>query len=333
MKQIEQLLFLISNKKDVIVKTEYNTKMNNELFYEVGRLLMALYLTSNHSSKIKLKYCDNNIYICIKNESDLSRCINEVTAEEITRDLISKSVYNIEFLPDNIKAINMQKLSYIKEGFQQAYNECINSKIRWIKHLETRDERYGELINNINMLNINDLNKQLRLLDIRFNSIVVNDEKNIWDGKDSVESYCKVLDKYIQDAVIGMGENGLELMWMESDNGIIRPTMLDNVYMGLVLSYIYYITQNKYYYQSVIQTLNPVITYFNNNEARDEVIMLIIYFINKISPYNKLDFIINKYINKSILDGKYTNNEDEVIDIILQIINDKCIEKLSKIIL
>lgn len=333
MKQIEQLLFLISNKKDVIVKTEYNTKMNNELFYEVGRLLMALYLTSNHSSKIKLKYCDNNIYICIKNESDLSRCINEVTAEEITRDLISKSVYNIEFLPDNIKAINMQKLSYIKEGFQQAYNECINSKIRWIKHLETRDERYGELINNINMLNINDLNKQLRLLDIRFNSIVVNDEKNIWDGKDSVESYCKVLDKYIQDAVIGMGENGLELMWMESDNGIIRPTMLDNVYMGLVLSYIYYITQNKYYYQSVIQTINPVITYFNNNEARDEVIMLIIYFINKISPYNKLDFIINKYINKSILDGKYTNNEDEVIDIILQIINDKCIEKLSKIIL
>lgn len=333
MKQIEQLLFLISNKKDVIMKTEYNTEMNNELFYEVGRLLMALYLTSNHSSKIKLKYCDNNIYICIKNESDLSRCINEVTAEEITRDLISKSVYNIEFLPDNIKAINMQKLSYIKEGFQQAYNECINSKIRWIKHLETRDERYGELINNINMLNINDLNKQLKLLDIRFNSIVVNDEKNIWDGKDSVESYCKVLDKYIQDAVIGMGENGLELMWMESDNGIIRPTMLDNVYIGLVLSYIYYITQNRYYYQSVIQTLNPVINYFNNNEARDEVIMLIIYFINKISPYNKLDFIINKYINKSILDGKYTNNEDEVIDIILQIINDKCIEKLSKIIL
>lgn len=342
MKKIEQFLFLIDNNKNnenIKVIMEYdsdNTNMNNKLFLEFGKFLMILYLTNNHLNKNDIKYFDSNIYIELRNVNNTSSYIKDITAENIIKDMISKSVYNIEFLPKNIEKINKEQLSYIKEGFKKLYNECINYKIRWIKYLEKREECYYVLINNINMLNVNDLSRQLKLLDIRFDSLVEvgNEEANYLCGEiESIENYCKVLDVYIQDAIIGMGDNGMELMWMENDNKVIKPTMLDNIYLGLILSYTYFVSKNKYYYQSLIQTLNPVITYFNNNEVHDETILLSIFIINKISPYNKLDSIVKKYFNSYNLILNNICNTENLIKIALKIINEKCINKVANIIL
>ncbi len=342
MKKIEQLLFLIDNNKkneDIKLTMEYdsdNTNMNNKLFLKFGKFLMILYLTNNHLNRNDIKYSNSDIYFKLRNVNNTSSHIKDITAENIIKDMISKSVYNIEFLPKNIERINKEQLYYIKEGFKKSYNECINYKIRWIKYLEKRDECYYVLINNINMLNVNDLNRQLKLLDIRFDSIVEagNEEANYLYGEiESIESYCKVLDVYIQDAIIGMGDNGMELMWMENDNKVIKPTMLDNIYLGLILSYTYFVSKNKYYYQSLIQTLNPVVTYFNNNEVHDETILLIIFVINKISPYNKLDSIVKKYFNSYNLILNNIYNTENLIKIALKIINEKCINKVANIIL
>ncbi len=342
MKKIEQLLFLIDNNKnneDIKFTMEYDsnsTNMNNNLFLEFGKFLMILYLTNNHLNINDIKYFDNNIYIELKNVNDTKSHIKDITAENIIKDMISKSVYNIKFLPKNVERINNEQLSYIKAGFKKSYNECINYKIRWIKYLEKRDECYYVLINNINKLNVKDLNRQLKLLDIRFGSLVEvgNEEANYLCGEiESIESYCKVLDVYIQDGIIGIGDNGMELMWMENDNKVIKPTILDNIYLGLILSYTYFISKNKYYYQSLIQTLNPVITYFNNNEVHDENILLIMFIINKISPYNKLDSIMKKYFNHYNLILNNIYNTENLIKIALKIINERCINKVTNIIL
>lgn len=328
---------LNKGSKDLNLKIkfgEYNidSELDENMFLRSGYILMILYiLNANFNGEIK--YNEGIFYIKDIEKSNTKFIDSKV--ENIIEDIINKSIYYKSFLPNYNEEDTAKNIKDIETGFERAYKFFIDKKQDLIKDLDPN--KNIELINMLKILSYNDLEMQRKFLRIKFrypneDNLLLNKLKGYENCDNSfVESSCKFLDSILEKSIIGMDKHGLEMMWIQYDNGKIVPTKFNNIYIAIYLKFISMIEDNKYYLESAKQTINPLLS----EEYQLSMELFKILYLNK----NFLDYDgVKEYIrkNESLAESiSYEDKEKLTIDTekkAMKFIKDKTFNVLDNII-
>lgn len=272
-------------------------------FFNSGKLLALLYLFNiNNLSKSDISYHKGTFYI--KNPFDKvqyntllkSDCIN------IAKNIISNSVYYKEFFPPEILYVSSKNYENIENGFKSQYTLLLKNKLSLIKLIKNyeMDAYLSQVINNLNMLNYNDLNRQLTLLQIRFKKNI----NGIANNPDLTSNVYSIADSLIENSIIGIYKNEIEITWIRYSKKQIKPLNQNNIYISFFFAYLSKEEDNKYYLQLALQALPPAVRYFSVNVNKQprayNDFIYIIYFLNSITNSSVIkDFITANNINLS----------------------------------
>lgn len=331
---------------------DFESEFDCDIFFKAGQLLMFLYvLNIKNVSRENIKYRNNKFYIYmpINNSNEIN--IKKITAENIIINLIDKSTYNQEFLPEYLENINKENLFQIERGFELTYKLFIDEKINLINFLNKYviKNSYINLIENIQLLNPHDLNIQLKFIRLKFQRelITIKSLKKLISQKNNhanfIESSRNVLDILIKNSIISLDENGIELMWIGYTNNKLEPTRYKNIYIAILLSYIGKTMSEKYYLQAAKQSLNPLLMDLVDstidykkicgNEYYD--VLKLLFLLNNYIEFEELDNFIEKnpsLFNLISLEDKLKcNSETETF--ILEYIYNKSLDLLNSLIL
>lgn len=325
--------------KKLIVKNTFKNEFiyDNFIFFNLGQLLSLFYLFNiNTLNRKNITYVNRTFFIKdLFNKKDI---INTIDSDcmFIAQNIIDKSVYNIEFLPSELKINNNYEYNYIKSGFIETYTALLNNKIYLTKLLQNynNEELFTNTINNLRSLNYNDLNKQIKLLDIKLknNYSNYNSKKEEFvcskiNSRDFIDLGCHIADDLIENSIIGIHNNDIEITWIGYIDENIQPLFYKNIYISLFLSYLYQNTDKKYYLQASIQSLNPALRYLNYNEKDENHLSILnsLYTLNSILDIPALNNFIN--LNSSLLkkyniNSSHKNNMNKyLLDISIKTIN------------
>lgn len=312
----------------VFCENDIDSIIDKDIFFKSGCLLMLLYIFNcDLGDDIKYKY--GSFYV--KNIKVKKYILYDGRVENIINNIIEKSVYSKRFLPLINKEVIYKNFKDIELGFSNAYNIFINNKLEIIKVLDINED--VSLINMLKILNLNDLNRQLKFLRFKFKYPYRKDSlinqliqyKNI--DKSFIDISCVFLDNFIKKSIIGVNKYGMETMWIQENKGSLTPSKYNNIYIYIYLKCIGEITNNKYYLEIAKQTLNPLLeecTIKYTDESEEYWNMLkFIYFNSEFIEYDNIKiFIENNKENISTVSledkGKYIiDNKQKLIDIIL----------------
>lgn len=299
-----------------LVNKKVSSKLDNNIYFSLGYLIMYLYIAQiRNCSRDCIKYINKTIYITNKKECK-NGLIDSATSEKIINNLIEKSVYNIEFLPEEVISISREEVFEIINGFREAYNLVIKEKCNLIDYIYSidKDKEYVELINFIKLLNPRDLEMQIKFIMLKHN---FNKKKK----KSFDYNNFKKIDNCISSGVIGVSDIGLELMWIEYYRGELQPTKYRNIYIAILFAYISKKTNNSYYLKSAQYTVNPIITYLKENRELENIneyeLISSMYLLNEYIEYEVLDNFIkensHKFNNFNLKSNEDNNDKKEYI--------------------
>ncbi|PRR79657.1 hypothetical protein [Clostridium vincentii] len=339
----------VSNTKEIV------SKVDNNMFFKAGQLLMFFFITNvNNLRRENIKYDKETFYIINSPVNKIDEnYIKSPTSENIIVDMIYKSTYNKEVLPIEVESISRENLHELKRGFELTYKTMINEKINLINFLQKCELKnsYLNLIKDIKLLNPHELNVQLQFIELRYSKNLIKNEllEKVISCKDNYDEFIsassELLDLFIKNAIIGFGENGLELMWIGYIDESLEAIKYRNIYIAIFFEYIGEVTSNKYYLQATKHSVNPLLTYINNlnddeklvyNEEYYEMLKLL-YLLNDSIELNyiELDKVIQKntktFSSMALREKiRYSSNTDKII---LEFIQNKSLDVLHSVIL
>ncbi|MBW9173998.1 hypothetical protein [Clostridium estertheticum] len=328
------------------------SKVDNNMFYEAGKLLMLFFIVNvNNLQRKNIKYAKETFYIINSPVNNIAEnYIKNPTSENIITDIIYKSTYNKEVLPIEITSVTSENLNELKKGFELVYKTIINEKTNLINFLQKCEFRknYLTLIKDIKLLSPHDLKVQLQFIELKYSKNLIKNEllekviccKNNYD--EFISASNEFLDLLIENATIGFGENGLELMWIGYIDERLEAIKYKNIYIAIFFAYIGKVTANKYYLQTTKHCVNSLLTNVNDDEKllyNDEYyeMLKLLYLLNNSMEldYKALDKVIEK--NTKLFDLidfkseiKYSSNKDEIM---LEFICNKSLDILHFVIL
>lgn len=339
----------VTNTKEIV------SKVDNNMFYEAGKLLMVFFIVNiNNLQRKNIKYAKETLYIIDSPVNKIAEnYIKKPTSENIIADIILKSTYNKEVLPIEVASVTRENLDELKKGFELVYKTIINEKINLMNFLEECGPKniHSNLIKDIKLLSPHDLKVQLQFIELKYSKNLIQNELlgKVICCKDNYDEFISAstefLDLLIENATIGFGENGLELMWIGYIDERLEAIEYKNIYIAIFFEYIGKVTGNKYYLQATKHSINPLLSYINNlNDDEEKLIyndeyyemLKLLYLLN---DSMKLDYIeLNKAIQKNtklfasmdLKDGiNYNSNKDEIM---LEFIFNKSLELLHFVI-
>lgn len=333
---VNYLNYLRDQKKLIINKNKnIETKVDEEMFFHSGKLLaILLILKEVNFSRHNIKYRNKMFFIqkAEYNKNLLNKKI--VTSKNIIEDIIKNSVYNIEFLPYEIRNINFKNVYEIKRGFICEYKILIKNKIKLTQLLE-KEKNYDYVIEALKLLNPKDLNFQSRLIELRF-GINFNRCRQISKIREEIVNkniftdFCKrYIDKYINYGIIGIGKYGMELMWIAYYNKKLGPLNYRNIYMSLLLAYLGDKECNKYYLQSANYAINSVLSYADEYKSELKKYIDVLELLNKYLKNKNLNLYIRSNLKRKVAENEYIIDYNKKI---LKSINNS-LEVLEKIVL
>ncbi|MBU3093845.1 hypothetical protein KPL35_17585 [Clostridium sp. CF011] len=296
-----------TNTKEIV------SKVDNNMFYEAGKLLMVFFIVNiNNLQRKNIKYDKETFYIINSSVNKIAENhIKKPTSENIIADIILKSTYNKEVLPIEVASVTRENLDELKKGFELVYKTIINEKINLINFLENCEPKniHSNLIKDIKLLSPHDLKVQLQFIELKYSKKLIENEllekviccKNNYN--EFISASTELLDLLIENATIGFGENGLELMWIGYIDERLEAIKYKNIYIAIFLAYIGKITANKYYLQATKQSVNSLLTYVNDDEEKliynDEYyeMLKLLYLLNDSMELGYIE--LNKAIQKN----------------------------------
>lgn len=330
--------------KKLLIKNKFKNEFiyDNFIFFNLGQLLSIFYLFNiNNLIRKDITYSNGTFFI--KDLFNKKTIVNTMDSDcmLIAQNIIDKSIYNKEFLPDQIKINNYYEYNDIKSGFVETYTNLLNNKIYLTKLLQNynNENLLIDIIDNLRSLNYNDLNRQIKLLDIKFKNDYSNfdskKEEFIYseiNSKNFIDLGCYIADDLIENSIIGIHNNDIEITWIGYIDNNIQPLFYRNIYVSLFLSYLYQNTDKKYYLQASIQALKPALRYLNNYNKKDEHYLNILkslYTLNSMLDITTLKNFIN--LNSRLL-KKYniSSSSPKNIDKYLLDISIKTISNIIK---
>lgn len=344
-----------------------SSKLQEKNFYlNSGKLLALLYILNINNIKQEhiVAKGENPIILNFDNISDI-KPINSFFCDEIANAIISNSVYNIEFLANNRPKLNDEYIECIKSGFQLVYNIVLENKIHLINLINDSMTHNQYLVSNvicrIQMLNIQDMKRQLSFINARFskkhhyknNIYFSSNELNVdLNSKNLLTVACNIGDYIIQKGIIGYKDSNIERTWIDTlENGVVS-IIGNNLYEGnngiaLFLAYLGVVSDKDYFVNSALEAMIPVTRYVANINKNTEFSLSgfkgvsgIFYTLSKLykltGKENIKDFIKNNIsILYKLIDDKCINVIDGsagVIPILICIYNDIDDKELKTII-
>lgn len=320
--------------------------INEDIFFEFGQLLMLFYVFNlDNICKKNIKYSNNTFYI---NEKVIEVKIrNELlsSSEDIVNFIIDKSVYKKILTLGELKYVNKEHLKDIQDGFKTAYDILIDMKFQLINYIKSFKCDLSDVIENINFLNPNDLELQIKLIEISLSNYYspnkVNDSKRFIE--DNISYASEVLDKYIDKAIYGIGSYGIELMWIGKFDKTIKPTIGINIYVSVLLAYIGEVKEDRYYIQAAKYSINPLLKYLdkkkkNISEVKENKefidLLTLLYLLNSYIDFSELDKFIKENLELfSLVRSKDKTKYDlKIEENILEDIKYKALDKIECII-
>ena len=280
--------------------------VNSDLYYDSGELLMLFYVFNlSNLEPTNIAFSNNTFYFNKQlNLQKTESSITLMTSENIINDIIRKSVYFKESLPKAYLNTSSKDLTYLKNGFENAYNSFITNKMDIIEYLSSLGikNQYPHLFNKLKILNPQDLSMQLHFIDLKYTNTIPKNivNRNISIYEDNLNSFfidnLYYLDLLIKNGIIGSGENGLEIMWLGYLKDTIQPIKEKNIYIALLFVYASRLAKNKYYLESAKNCINPVLQYIKNNiklyTSESSIIIKLLYALNYMINFDNL----NKFI-------------------------------------
>lgn len=312
--------------------TSNSSDLNDNIFFQAGQLLMFFYIFNIQNLKRNnIKYFNNTFYINDLLFSQIDEIhTNHITSEDIINYMIENSIFTKEVLPLNILDINDVNLNILKEGFKLTYETLIDEKINILHFLNNNlpKNQYPYLFNTLKILSPHDLSIQLEFINLKYrkciskNKILIDLLNTSNDYFTFIQTATKYLDIFTQNAFIGSGDYGIELMWIGFINNRLQPIKEKNIYISLLFAYIGKLTDNTYYIQTAKHAIHPLLKYldFKNKLSKEDANELIhlLYLLNFYIHFDTL----NKFItdNNNLFDSispntklKYSSSPDEVI--------------------
>lgn len=289
-------------------------KYDDLLFFKSGQLLFLFYIFNiNYLERNKIKYNNNIFYVLdLFNSEYLIEDLSIYDCESIAWDFINHSAYNINFLPVEVTYITNNQILEIQSGFRLAYDILLKEKIDILNTLESSENTifFTNLIKNLKLLNQNDLDKQLKFINIRYKNQynLENPLSNDYlEYHEFIKSQKKFTPNLIQNAIIGIDNGDFAVTWMGFIENKVIPLGYRNIYIALYLGYLSNNIDNKHYLQSCIQAVNTSIKDFNLNKKKLlkpskkielSKILYVFYILNKLISYERLNSFILE--NKSL---------------------------------
>lgn len=262
----------------------------------------------------------------------------DLSSSSIAQDILDRSVYSIEFLPENKKPLNKNQINYIKSGFEYMYRVMVNNKVELIALLQKvfcRNSFYlSQLLANTYGLNDGDLKRQMFILGVRFCG-KENVKTPITFSQDSVcnrlkkesilDLAAKLGDHIIQKSIIGFKNLTTSRTWISSirgDREYIPSASCRDLYEGssgiaLFFLYLGVVTKKEYFINTAIEAMQDSIFSINNPNCEREMkvggfkgIGGELYTLSKIYSITK-DEYIKETIRKGILQLKELVGEEE----------------------
>lgn len=310
----------MNNKNPVVLyKPCENFKYDSMLFFKAGQLLFLLYIFNiNNLKRKEISYNDCTFYILdLFNKEFFIDDLTSFDCESIAYNFIKNSVYRINFLPIKVTTVNDDRLLELKNGFTFSYNVLLNEKITILNTLENSDNKliFTNLIRNLKLLNPNDLNKQLKIITIRYKNKYIQEDfqKLSCDALLSYDEFIRLQSNFtpnlIQNAIIGVNDNDFSLTWVGFIDNTLIPLGYRNIYIALFLGYLSVVLNNTHYFQCCIQAINTSIKNFDinknnllqsNKKAELSKILKSFHLLSQLISYEKLTaFILD---NKNLID-------------------------------
>lgn len=322
------LKFLNNNNSslNILFNTDNNisTKKDDNIYFFSGQLLMLLYICNvNNFDNKNIKYFSNTFYISTINYNYLPQTnIQNSTSESIIDDILYKSVFYKDYLPNGIKPLYDENLIDLENGFKLIYTILMKKKLEIIKLIESINLNINTsfLIQNLLLINPHDLELQLQFIKIKYNKVIyINDSlKNLkYESKNMdnfIDNSCLYLNLLIKNSIIGSGKYGLELMWIEYLNNTLYPTRIDNINFSLLSAFVGKKLNSKYYLEATKNSINPLLSYIDsfieNNLINDDILEVfkLLYLLNQYIDFSNLNNFINtNFKNKYFKNIKINN--------------------------
>ena len=174
------LKFLNNNNSslNILFNTDNNisTKKDDNIYFFSGQLLMLLYICNvNNFDNKNIKHFSNTFYISTINYNYLPQTnIQNSTSESIIDDILYKSVFYKDYLPNGIKPLYDENLIDLENGFKLIYTILMKKKLEIIKLIESINLNINTsfLIQNLLLINPHDLELQLQFIKIKYNKVI-----------------------------------------------------------------------------------------------------------------------------------------------------------------
>lgn len=267
-------------KEFISYKPCENENQEKSFYLKSGKILEVLYILNITGIKKEniIANGEDPVILNFNIESNI-KASDSFFCDEIANTIIKNSVCNIEFLSNNRPGLNDYYIDCIKCGFQEVYTLILENKSDLIKFLNknTKDKEHilAPIISNIQMLNIEDLKRQLSFISAKFskkypyknNISFSNNESNVeLDRENLLEVACNIGDYLIEKGIIGFNDSGIERTWIDILESGKISTIGNNLYEGnngiaLFLAYLGAISNKNYFIDAALESMKTVIRY------------------------------------------------------------------------
>ncbi|ADL53912.1 DUF4135 domain-containing protein [Clostridium cellulovorans] len=314
-----------------------------EYYFNSGQLLALLYMMD--CNKVEKKDI-----ISLRNCPSILNCTNlfivqeeifnqEISSTDIAKKILDYSVYNIEFLSEDMSCLAKNYINLIKSGYKYRYNIISSNKsqlIKIINELFKGDHLIlSHMIPKIYNFTENDLKQQLYFLDVRFVQFkyqdsnfkfLVGDTYDNLNKEELKEIAIKLGDYIIQKSIIGVENSLTTRSWITDvklGNKLELSHKCNSISYGtcgiaIFLLYLGVVTQKAYFIAASIESMRKVIYAMNKKSIENHTLREsaeVTYTLLKIYMITKDEFIKSSVIKISSLAFSILSNSTDKLEL------------------
>lgn len=260
-----------------------NELQAGRFYFKLGELLAIIYILNLRNVNLE--------GVLIKGDSPVVVDFSDINiieprraffCDDIAKNILDGSIYKQELLAFNKLEFKEEYIEYIKEGFQIVYNIALEEKLNLTRLISTNLGKDSSIaayvLIKIQMLNNQDIKRQLNFIDARFSRKHIynngvcfskNELKTELNSEHLLTVALMLGDYIIEKGIIGYKDSRIERTWIDTLEDNTVAIIGSNLYEGnngiaLFLAYLGVASKKEYFKNSAFEAMEVVKRYIEN---------------------------------------------------------------------